>query len=323
MDIARALASRLPGSRVRPNAFGGATLVFEVDGVWLDARVVDTATLEIFVRTLDVPGLTLNIDSAGRKLPLPAHRDPSHVLRVVDHDAAIVYGQLDATRSHADLTIEHDDDPLAAIWVDPPAVEALVAALWPIRTVGMLFASAQLESFHYELGGGTVAISRRTQDLDRIHRAFVAAATIAARPHRLGRAWLDVARDLGGTTTVDRWDLADHGGEFAVTIDRGAVEVRVDNVRRHPDDADDHRGLYTRVRARRIAAAASDAAALVERARAHPLFDAAAPSVVGTVDDLIELWWPGLVVDLARLGPAVELVARLAGELDASAGPYR
>jgi hypothetical protein len=45
--------------------------------------------------------------------------------------------------------------------------------------------------------------------------------------------------------------------------------------------------------------------------------------VLATVDDVVELWWPGLVQDPARLGPAVELLARLAVEMDAAVGPYR
>ncbi len=331
-DVAKSLAAQFPGSRIRPAAYGGNVLVYEVDGCWHDARVVERGALEIFVTTMPAPGMTITIEGIDRKAEEPA--------------------------SMAALRVQHDDDPIAALWLDAPAERALVSALWTATTNAALLPTLVYESFRYVVADGQVAVSRRAHDPDTLHRAFVAASTLAARPQRIARAWLDVAHGLGGTTTSSRWDLADLGGEFAVTIDRGAAPVRVDNLRRLPGDDDDHAGLYTRVRARRVAAEgdrwaiwrrdvprqlrpqagrglrpvpldgldalATDPARLGKRLERHgALLDAAAPHAIATIDDVIELWWPGLVQAPERVGPAVELLSRLGGEVDAAVGPYR
>jgi len=358
VEITRALPARFPGARTRVNAYGGVTLVFEHGGAWLEARIREGIDLEVFVRTLDVPGLELTIECDGRHERLPSHVRGGSIVGADDHEIARALDLLGASRCVNDLRVRRSDDPIADLWIDVPAERALLDAVWVTRTQRAVGEVVQLESFRYQVGDGQVMFSRRGYDLDQVHRAFLAAATVATRPHRIATAWLDAARGLGGTTTTERWDLADRGGEFAVTFDRNPAEVRVDCVRRHPGDDDEHRGLYTRARARRLAAhgdrwalwqrdlprahrpnpgrglhpvahltldaLAADPARLLARLRPHEaLLAAAAPSSIATVDDAIELWWPGLVDDPARLGPAVELLSKLAGEVDASAGPYR
>lgn len=325
MEQAQELARRFPGSRLRANAFGGHTLVFEVGGDWLDARIREHVALEVFIRSLDAPGVSLTIEAGAGGLEV--HQD--------------------------------DGDPITALWLDAPARDAVLASRFEVEVSAMMSPTVQLESYRFAVDDGEVSMSRRTAtDVDALQRAMIAAGTLAARPHRIARAWLDVARGLGGTTTAGRWDLADRGGEFAVTIDRSPAAVRIDNVRRLPGDDEDHPGLYTRARARRVAAegdrwaiwdpaldrahrpragrglrplavagwdaVATDPARLGARLqRRRALLDAARPASLATIDDTLELWWPGLVQDPARVGPAVELLAHLAAELDASAGPYR
>jgi hypothetical protein len=53
------------------------------------------------------------------------------------------------------------------------------------------------------------------------------------------------------------------------------------------------------------------------------LLEAAGPDVLWTDGDEVALWWNGMVMSPAWLGPAVELVAQLAIDIDASQGPYR
>jgi hypothetical protein len=190
--------------------------------------------------------------------------------------------------------VDTSDGEMADLWLDAPAREALAAPL--------------AEGYRYKLERGEVIVLRGTEpDVDRLVGAVRAGGVLAARPNRIADAWLEVARGLGGTTTTDRWDLA---RDFAVTVDRGAVEVRIDT----PGEP-----LRTRVHAARLGAADE----VFPLARVADLLAAAQPTGTGITAGVVELSWHGLVMDPARLGPAVEICARLAAPSIAATGPYR
>jgi hypothetical protein len=270
----------------------GVRMVFEHEGCWLSGHARQYPIVEVFLRTLDIPGFELRIDPRNAGLP------PSIDVAPPAPDF----------RDHYE--VDGNDDSVAELWLDDTARGALVDALWLESDGGMFVPETVLHGYRYRLETGRViAIRDSESDPQRLLRAVRAAASLAARPHRIASAWLEVARTLGGTTTTDRWDL---GKDFAVAVDRGPVEVRIVNL---PDP------LRTRVQAVRLAGTADDArdalepvADLVAEARAHD---------VSVTAGEVSLTWRGMVMDPARLGPAVEICARLAAPSIAPTGPYR
>ncbi len=359
MSVLRTAVARMPGARLQGGE-RGLRLVFEVDGVWLDARARDATAIEIYVRTIDLQGTTLRAWPSLRRLdhvvPTRTARDGFGYYHDEDVGAAV-----DAARATLAFAADYDvelDGPLAAHWLDEPARAALTAALWVRFTSEALAPGLASAGYRYSSTATEIAIMRDNElDPERLLAALRAGATLAARPHRLGRAWLDVARGLGGTTTEDRFDV---GGPFAAVFERGATTIRIDHVMRLRDD-DRAATLATRLRARRIAPD-GDAWALAPRqlpwklprlprlrgvdappdlpagwaltataparalARLRPLLaqvTAAAPAAMWASGDEVGVVWPDLMMDPARLGPAIDLAARLAFEADAAIGPYR
>jgi hypothetical protein len=366
MSLIRALAARLPGGRVT-SAGDVSRLVFEVDGCWLDARCREAPAVEIFVRTLEIPGFTLRLRAGDTDLPLEVRRrwqTDEYGARFLAFDeaevAAAVAAARPALRFERHWRVEASDPALGELWLDEPARAALLEATWLRRADGLLGVDARPTAYAYQLERGEVMVRRRDElDVERLDRAVRAGAVLAARPHRIARACLEVARQLGGTTTSDRWDLA---GAFAMTIDHGPAAIRIDHVHSLPGEDADDACLRTRARARRLAVEeerwalwhrqvarvhrpdagrrarrvpaavlpagyqgeAADPAAFAGRlAPVAALFDAARPSALWVDDDGLGLWWPGLLAEPARLGPAIELLARLAAPRGGATGPYR
>jgi hypothetical protein len=306
------MAALLPGARLTPGD-KASRLVFEVDGCWLDARCREDPKVEIFVRTLDLPGFELEIearDGGGIRVEVKRHWGTdgfgNQALVFDDNEvAAAVAAATPALSFEQHYAVDSNDDHLAALWLDAPARAALVGALWLLPDVGMINVDAVPASYQFLLERGEILVKRSDEsDPARLARAVQAGGMLAARPHRIAREWLEIARTLDGTTTTDRWDL---GKDFAVTVERSPVTVRIDNL----GDP-----LRTRARAVRLGADRgwNDVAALL---------DAAAPADRRLTDGEVELRWKGLMMDPARLGPAVEICARLAAPSIAATGPYR
>ena len=255
MSLLADMAELLPGSRLTRGR-DTSRLVFEVDGCWLDARARTAPVIEVFIRTLDLPGLELRVGPDG-------------------------------------FEPEADDDPLVALWLDPPARTAF---------------DGWTRGYRFVLDRGEVLVTRRNElEPERLAAAVRAGGVLAARPHRIARAWLEVARALGGTTTSDRWDL---GRDFAVTVDRSPVTVQIDNL-----------GAPLRTRCRAVRLGGTDD---VDPLAPHAaLLAAALPDDTSVDRGAVELRWAGLMMDPARLGPAVEICARLAAPSIAATGPYR
>ena len=312
MPLLGDMAALLPGARIS-KAGNAWRLVFEVDGCWLDARCRDAPKIEVFVRTLDLPGFELDIEArAGGAIRVEVSRhwgtDGFGNQALVFDEAEVaarVAAAAPALSFEQHFEVDSNDDALAALWLDEPARAALVDALWLLPDVGLISVDAVPASYQYLLERGEVLIKRGDEsEPARLARAVHAGGMLAARPHRIARQWLDVARTLGGTTTTDRWDLAK---DFAVTVERSPVTVRIDNV----GDP-----LRTRARATRLGADRDWKAVAA-------LLDAAAPDRKHLTDGEVELRWKGLMMDPARLGPAVEICARLAAPSIAATGPYR
>lgn len=302
MSLLSEMAALLPGSRLT-----GSRLVFEVDGCWLDARVRDTPIIEVFIRTVDVSGFELALEPGGPSIPLVVKRHVGPDGFAVFHDHE-VEGVMIVAIAGLTFRAHYQVDgnwPAQKLWLDEPAKTALVEALWLRADPGVFSIDAVPVGYRYRIERGEVLV-RREHELDpqRLARAVHAGGMLAARPHRIARDWLEVARGLGGTTTTERWDLAK---DFAVTLDRGPVTVRIDNV----GDP-----LRTRVRATRLGADH-------DWKPVAAFLDAAAPDRKKLTDGEVELLWDGLVMDPARLGPAVEICARLAAPSIAATGPYR
>jgi hypothetical protein len=262
MALLGEMAALLPGSKLTANRRGGYRLVFEVDGCWLGARARETPFIEIFIRTLDLPGFELRLDAADG----------------------------------GSGEVETSDGRLAELWLDDPAREAL----------------ALVTGYRYRLERGEVLVTRRNEDdPHRLAAAVRAGGMLAARPHRIARVWHEVARDLGGTTTTDRWDLA---RDFAVTIDRGPVKVLIVNHRGPPGV------LRTEVRAIRLTPGAPPDDAFAPVAA---LVATANPDELAMTADRVSLTWNRLLLSPALLGPAVEICARLAAPSIDRIGPYR
>jgi hypothetical protein len=323
MPLLDDLAARLPGCQLGGT---GVTrrLIFEIDGVWLDARAREDPFVEIFIRTARLP-FQMRIRPIDGDLPAPLPL-PFEDLFVVDTDDAFLSG----------------------LWLDEPAQAALVGAIWERP-------GPAIAGFDVHVEDGEVLLRRqRDTDVEQLVRGLRGAAVVASRTHRLAAEWLEVARGLGGTTSADRWDA---DGGFVATIDRGATQVRIDNVLVLPGEDDDPL-LRTRIRARRIAAdgdrwalwqhrvarrhrprvdadadvdhdkwsgVAADPQALLARLRPlQNLLADANPDVLSTAGDEVSLWYTGLVTSPIWLGPAVELIARLAIEIGTvPSGPYR
>jgi hypothetical protein len=300
------MASLLPGARLTPGD-KASRLVFEVDGCWLDARCRDMPLIEVFIRTLAIDDFELRLQPGGPSLRLDVERHVGNDGFPVYHDHEVAAA---IAAAHARLTFEHYEvdqrhDAIAAIWLDDPARAALVDALWLRPDPGVFGMSAVANGYRFLVEKGEVLVKRDHEtDPERLARAVHAGGMLAARPHRIARQWLDVARTLGGTTTTDRWDLAK---DFAVTVERSPVTVRIDNV----GDP-----LRTRARATRLGDDRDWKAVAA-------LLDAAAPDKTHLTDGEVELRWKGLMMDPARLGPAVEICARLAAPSIAATGPYR
>ena len=311
MSLLGERAALLPGSRLG-NAGNAWRLVFEVDGCWLDARCREAPKVEIFVRTLDLPGFELDIETRDRGIRVEVRRRWG-----TDGfgNQTLVFDEEEVERAVADarpalsfaehFEVDTNDDALAALWLDEPARAALVESLWLRPDVGLVSVDAVPVGYQYLLERGEILVKRGDEsEPARLARAVQTGGVLAARPHRIARDWLEVARTLGGTTTTDRWDLAK---DFAVTVERSPVTVRIDNV----DDP-----LRTRARATRLGADRDWEAVAA-------LLDAAAPDRKELTDGEVELRWKGLMMDPARLGPAVEICARLAAPSIAATGPYR
>ncbi|MCB9572589.1 MAG: hypothetical protein H6709_10930 [Kofleriaceae bacterium] len=365
MRLAHAMSSRFPGSRVRDTG-RGASFIFEIDGAWLDARIREAPLVEIFVRTIDLWGTTLRLRPRDRtvELTLAGSLRTGNGERPPDFDAAVARA-VAATRpawTFADYEVD-DDGPLAAIWLDAPARDALTAALWPVAVDGLLGPRAAASAYLCDVADGEVCLRRDSEfELDRFEAALRAGGTVAARPYRIGAAWLDAARELGGTTTAERWDV---GGDFAATLERGGTSIRIDSVVRLPHEDADAARLRARLTARRVVpegdawalwrnhlgrdlrpevprraravdglpaalAAGYDARAtapdrLAARLEhlAPLLLDAGIEAAWASGDEVV-LIWDGLLPARDRLGAGAEVASRLAFEVDdAAAGPYR
>jgi hypothetical protein len=295
MSLLTELVQRLPGAQLR-GADPARRLIFQFDGAWLDARARESPVVEIFIRT--------------SRLPFRMRVRPGY-------------------------EIETEDSALAGLWLDPPAEAAL-------RAIG---------DFDVFYEGGEVLLTRDSvEDADALAQALRAAAVVAMRPQRLAAEWLELAHALGGSTTSDRWDC---DGGFQAVFERGAATVHIDNYFGDPPV-----GLRTRVHARRVApdgdrwalwspkiprgyrpqvdasekvtldrwsGVAADSAALLGKLRPlDSLLGEANPDAMWTDGSEVALWWTGMATSPIWLGPAVELVARLAIEaLGADGGPYR
>ncbi len=357
MSLVKALSAHLPGARLQP---GGtvARLVFEHEGVWLHARVREAPKLELFVRTIDLHGTAVRVTPTHRRLgTVPTRRSSDGYSYTHDDDIAPAVERARAALDPDLDYVQTATGPLAGVWFDRASRAALGAALWSQFEGEALTPAVCSNGYRFESTATEIVALRDSEYTpDRAVRALHAAASLASRPHRIGRTWLDVARALGGTTTEDQWDV---GGAFAATFERGPAEVRIDNVLRLRDD-DRVARLATRLRARRIApdgdawsltrdappwelpklprlravdvpglpdawtarATAPERAAARLRARV-PLLLAAAPLAAWGAGDEIGMVWDDLAPDPARLGPAIELAAALAFEADAAVGPYR
>jgi hypothetical protein len=325
VPLARDLAARLPGSKLRMTGDTG-TLVFETDGVWLDARLRESPRIEIFIRTIDVGDFTLEIHPSDQGIELDVARhlireagSVYYTYREEDIEKALA-GARDQVSFVEHCEVEQDDDELAALWIDRSIEEACRDGLWLVADKGLTGVTARPAGYRILLERAEVLVTRSSElDVARLLGALRAGAIVASRPHRLGRAWLELARGLGGTTTADRWDL---GREFAAVFDRGAAEVRIDTVK--------ERQLVTRVRARRIGGDGAtwrwggELGALPAPLGAlRTLLAAARPQGAVADRDQITLTFPGMPLDPERLGPAIEIVGRLAVDLAAPTGPYR
>jgi hypothetical protein len=314
MAMVHQLAARLESCRITSAADPQSRFVFEIDGCWLDARIREAPRIEVYIRTTHVPGMRLHLDARGAiALNLQRHRVENQGYVHFEYREADVAQALELARpavSFAEHVDVDGDRALAALWLDEPARAAFVDAIDLQFHDGAFGTYARPFAYDTYVERGEVLVTRSSElDLDFLARAVRAGAMLAARPHRIARAWHELARSFGGTTTVDRWDLAE---DFAVTIDRGAVTVQIDNV------VDGDRFL-TRMRARRIGEAAKAKLSSGDRT----LLDDAAPDDHDLDADPVTLTWRGIVMDPARLGPGIELCARLAGPRGEAHGPYR
>lgn len=294
MSLVPGLISALPHGKLTSSG-DVSRFVFEVDGCWLDARIRQYPVVEVYVRTLAIPGFRLRIRPTGT-FPVETRFDPD-----LGYDPVALAAELEARGrelSASNLDVDDSDDELRALWLDGPAIDAAIDALWLRVDRGLALARIAVTGYDLHVADGAVLVRRTDEDdVDRLARAVHAGAVLAARPHRIARAWHEVARALGGTTTTDRWDL---GGAFAALVDRGPTTVRVDNL------LEDGR-LRTRLSAR--VPGAVDEAAL----RRHD---------VRLDGYTLVTTWPGLVLDRERLGAAVDVLAALAAPRGAT-GPYR
>src|SRR5687768_3903821 len=142
------MAALLPGSRLS-KAGNASRLVFEVDGCWLDARCRDAPKVEIFVRTLDLPGFELDIEVRDRGIRVDVKREwgtDGFGNQTLVFDEAEVARAVAAARpalSFAEhLEVDTSDEGLAALWLDEPARAALVDALWLRPDVGLVSVDA-------------------------------------------------------------------------------------------------------------------------------------------------------------------------------------
>jgi hypothetical protein len=313
MSLLAEMAALLPGRLSK--AGNTSRLVFEVDGCWLDARAREAPMIEVFIRTLDIRGFELEVEPGGGGIRVDVKRHwgsdafgNQNLVFDEDEVSRAVAAAAPALSFERNFEVESNDDELAALWLDAPARSALVDALWLIPDVGLISVDAVPRGYQYVVARGEVLVKRGSElDPARLARAVRAGGMLAARPHRIARAWLEVARGLGGTTTNDRWDL---GAAFALTIERSPVTVRIDNL---------GEPLRTRARAVRLGATEDDD----PWAPVAGLLAAAAPDHRSLSAGEVELRWKGLMMDPARLGPAVEICARLAAPSIAATGPYR
>ena len=347
MALTRALIGALGA---KATSTGDVTrFVFEIDGCWLDARMREAPVIEAYVRTVAIDGFELRLRPSGAAIPLDVR---PRLIRVNKYEQYYQYDDeeiaaaiaaaatLVSVERHWAIEARGGDDAAALedLLVDEPVRAALRDALWLRRDDGVLGVSAAVESYELLHARGEVMVRRRDElDVERLLGAFRAGALLAARPHRIARAWLDVARALGGTTTGDRWDL----GGFAATVERGATTIRIDSVRTLPGEDPDDARLRTRARARRLAPEPErwawwrDHVDKAHRPRPRrraldtlaprdaELVRAAAVDALIVDGDEVTAWWRGDVRDLPRLGPAIELLARLAAPSGAASGPYR
>src|SRR5688572_4506448 len=72
MSLLAEMAGLLPG---RLSTSGNSSrLVFEIDGCWLDARAREAPMIEVFIRTLDLPGFELEVEPGGGDIRLDIKR---------------------------------------------------------------------------------------------------------------------------------------------------------------------------------------------------------------------------------------------------------
>jgi hypothetical protein len=258
-----------------------------------------------------------------------------------------------------------NDPVLAALWLDPPSARAIAglrfddSQVWQQPPPAPAAPPAE-RGWRFEVAGAELAVLKGglEPDLERLHDALIAGATVAAAAHRCADAWRDLAMRVGGAATSDRWDL---GGDFAILCDRQGTAVRVDHLRVRPDEPPDEHRLRTRIRAARVTTRDDALVAWRRGALGQPMRPArklppvaaealgiyqarATTSELGRARldaytrgllqlsgvDALELdaaevvaWYDGACDDPARLDAAIELCARLAVDDAAHAGPYR
>jgi hypothetical protein len=325
------------------------------------------------------------IDDGPVLLAVIAVDDHWHTVRVRSHPVAEIYVGLPALDGF-DLVVADalsgwpwrkgdvpfdgryrvttNDPALAALWLDPPSARAIAALrfddsqVW--REPAVTAPPPTERGWRFEIAGGELAVLKGgvEPDVERLHEALLAGATVAAAAYRCADAWRDLAVRVGGIATTDRWDLA---SDFAIVCDRRGTVVRVDHLRTRPDEPPDEHRLRTRVRAARITtrddalvawrrgavgqpvrparklppvvtdgmgiyqarATSSDEGRLRLDAYTRGLLQLSAADALELDAAEVSAWYDGACDDPARLDAAIELCARLAVDDATHAGPYR
>jgi len=236
--------------------------------------------------------------------------------------------------------VETNDLALAGVWLDRDVRSGLLASRYvssahPERQTAVLLRDAR---WVHQVSSDEVSARRPEAEWSEHRMADMLAASLllASRPVRWARAFARVATALGGRSAA----RIEVGGKPALRVRRHDIDVDVHVVRRlGPGDPG---RLRTVIGAHRVASSGEtlslisdglpraawpppadpSAGTLPIDPRAAALLDAARPSSSVVRPHDVEIAFDGALVDLDRIGAAIELAAWWACDARAM-GPYR
>lgn len=291
-----------------------------VDGAWYHARLAMQPVASVAVGLPSTDGFELTVRWNDRW---------------ANGDGAPRAASFDDT-----FLVETNDLALAGVWLDRDARSGLLASRYVSRARAERKTAVLLRDARWVHQVSSDEVSARRPEAERSeHRMadmLAASLLLASRPVRWARAFSRVATALGGRSAA----RIEVGGKPALRVRRHDVDVNVHVVRRlGPGDPG---RLRTVIGAHRIASggetlsliseglpraawpppADPSAGTLAIDPRAAALLDAARPSSSVVRPHDVEIAFDGAVIDLDRIGAAIELAAWWACDARAM-GPYR